>query len=60
MLADGVDLTPALTRLYGAVPSRKELVIVEGADHNDLALLNGDRMMAAVFRFLARMRLGPQ
>ena len=40
-------------RLYQAIGGPKELVIVAGADHNDLALLAGDEMMAAMARFLS-------
>lgn len=40
-------------RLYDAVRSPKELVILEG-DHNDLELLAGDMMVAAIMRFLGR------
>lgn len=42
-------------RLYDAATSPKELVIVAGADHNDLELLAGDKMLAAIKKFLARL-----
>ena len=40
-------------RLFDAIRGPRTLVIIEGADHNDLALLAGDQMMAAVGRFLS-------
>lgn len=40
-------------RLFDAIRGPREIEIIEGADHNDLALLAGDRMMAAVGRFLS-------
>ena len=39
-------------RLYEAALGPKELVIVPGADHNDLALVTGDTLRDAVGRFL--------
>lgn len=39
-------------RVYEATSATKELVIVEGADHNDRALLAGERMVAAIMEFL--------
>ncbi len=42
-------------RLYDATPSAKELVILEGADHNDIELLAGSDMMAAIMRFLRQL-----
>ena len=42
-------------RLYEAVTSAKELVILAGADHNDVELLAGDEMLAAISRFLGRL-----
>ena len=42
-------------RLYDAATSTKELVIVAGADHNDLALLAGDEMLAAIKQFLEQL-----
>jgi fermentation-respiration switch protein FrsA (DUF1100 family) len=43
-------------QLYDAAASasRKELLIVRGADHNDASLLDGDEMIAAVDAFLQR------
>jgi uncharacterized protein len=43
-------------RLYEAVSSAKELVILPDADHNDAALVSGRDMIAAIVRFLARIR----
>ena len=42
-------------RLYDATPSAKELVILVGADHNDIELLAGDHMIAAIMRFLRQL-----
>ena len=42
-------------RVYDAVTSTKELVILAGADHNDFELLAGDEMLAAITRFLGRL-----
>ena len=39
-------------RVYEAISATRELVIVEGADHNDTALLAGERMVAAIMEFL--------
>ena len=40
-------------RLYEAAPQgRKRLVVIEGADHNDLELLAGETMIEAVVGFL--------
>lgn len=40
-------------RLYDAVPSPKELVIIKGASHNDDELLAGEEMIQAIVRFLS-------
>lgn len=42
-------------RLYDAASSPKKLVIVRGADHNDMALLAGSEMIAAIVEFLQRL-----
>jgi fermentation-respiration switch protein FrsA (DUF1100 family) len=42
-------------RLYGKAVTPKQLVVIEGADHNDLALLNGEQMIRAIFGFLERL-----
>ena len=39
-------------RFYDAVASRKTLVEIRGADHNDDQLLAGDEMIQAIVRFL--------
>ena len=39
-------------RLYDAATEPKELLILAGADHNDLALLAGREMIAAIVRFI--------
>ncbi len=39
-------------RVYDAAPAAKELVVVAGADHNDLELLAGDEMIDAIARFI--------
>ena len=42
-------------RVYEAAPSAKQLVILAGADHNDIELLAGDEMLAAIRRFLGQL-----
>src|SRR5687768_18020519 len=39
-------------RLYGAAVSRKTLLVLPGADHNDLELLAGDEMVEAIVHFV--------
>ena len=39
--------------LYEAAPKPKRLVVVEGADHNDAELLDGEQLIEAVLRFIA-------
>ncbi|MEX2271082.1 MAG: alpha/beta hydrolase [Vicinamibacterales bacterium] len=39
-------------RLFDAVSSEKELIVVRGADHNDYALLAGPQMIEGIVRFL--------
>lgn len=41
-------------RLFEQAAAPKEMVVVEWADHNDLELLNGDRLIGAMMRFLER------
>ena len=41
-------------RLFEKAAAPKEMVVVEWADHNDLELLNGDRLIGAMMRFLER------
>jgi protein-L-isoaspartate(D-aspartate) O-methyltransferase len=40
-------------RVYASAPEPKELVVIAGADHNDLELLAGDEMLDAIARFVA-------
>ena len=40
-------------RLYDAVMTRKQMVVVRGADHNDAELLSGEQMIGAIASFLA-------
>jgi len=42
-------------RLYDSAPDPKQLVVIPGADHNDLALLNGEPMIASMLAFLDRV-----
>lgn len=39
--------------LYEAAPNPKRLVVIEGADHNDPELLDGDQLIEAVLQFIA-------
>jgi uncharacterized protein len=39
-------------RLYDAAATRKQMVVVRGADHNDAELLSGDEMIEAIASFL--------
>ena len=39
-------------RLYDEAPQPKELLVIAGADHNDLALLAGSEMIGAIVRFI--------
>lgn len=39
-------------RLFEAAPGPKRLELIPGADHNDLALLAGDRMLGAIVELL--------
>jgi fermentation-respiration switch protein FrsA (DUF1100 family) len=43
-------------RLYEAANEPKALAVIEGAEHNDLALLDGDDMLDAIEGFLGRTR----
>ncbi len=51
--ADSIVPVAQSRRLYEAASQPRQLVIVAGADHNDLALLAGDRLVAAVVAFIA-------
>jgi len=46
-------------RLYDAAPEPKRLVVIPGADHNDEALLIGERLIAETLDFVADTA-GPQ
>jgi fermentation-respiration switch protein FrsA (DUF1100 family) len=54
---DGIIPLEQSQRLYDTATSRKELLIVRGADHNDHALLAGDEMIAAIVTFLQRLSM---
>ena len=41
-------------RLFEQAAAPKEMVVVEWADHNDVELLNGDRLIGAMMQFLER------
>lgn len=41
-------------RLFEKAAAPKEMVVVQWADHNDLELLNGDRLIGAMMQFLER------
>jgi fermentation-respiration switch protein FrsA (DUF1100 family) len=45
-------------RLYEALPGKKRLVEIEGADHNDEALLVGSELIQAVLDFVAELDRG--
>lgn len=49
---DGIVPPSQSRRLYEAADEPKHFVLVEGADHNDRALLDGPQLRAAVRRFL--------
>jgi uncharacterized protein len=40
-------------RLYEAARGPKRLVLIPGADHNDVALLAGERLISEMLRFVA-------
>jgi fermentation-respiration switch protein FrsA (DUF1100 family) len=42
-------------RLYDQAATPKQMVVVQGADHNDIELLNGEQMIASIFAFLERI-----
>jgi fermentation-respiration switch protein FrsA (DUF1100 family) len=54
---DRDDIIPAAhsRRLFDAASEPKTLLIIEGADHNDEALLTGGDMIAAIVRFVRRV-----
>ena len=49
---DGIVPTAHSLRLYDAAREPKTLLMIEGADHNDEALLAGEKMIDAVDRFV--------
>lgn len=49
---DGIVPVRQSERLVEAAPGPTRLVLIPGADHNDLELLAGDRMVAAIVAFL--------
>ncbi|MDQ3710575.1 MAG: alpha/beta hydrolase [Actinomycetota bacterium] len=54
--ADDEIIPPALSRqVYEAAPEPKRLVEVDGAGHNDRAVLDGDEMVTAVEDFVATL-----
>ena len=52
---DGIVPIEQSRRLYDAAPSTKELVIIEGADHNDAELVAGEQVIRATVRFLDKI-----
>ena len=42
-------------RVYAALSSAKEMVVLAGAGHNDIELLAGDEVMTAIRRFLGQL-----
>ena len=44
--------------LFERTPEPRELVVVQGADHNDAALMDGRELIDAVRRFLERYLQG--
>ena len=46
-------------RLYDKATGPKELVVLEGADHNDAVLSHGERVIGSVFAFLERVDKAP-
>jgi len=52
---DGIVPLEQSRRLFAAAGSRKTMVIVPRADHNDFELLAGDQMMDAVVGFLRQL-----
>jgi uncharacterized protein len=50
---DGIIPVAHSRRLFAAAPQPKRLVVLEGADHNDLDLLAGPRLLEELRAFLA-------
>jgi fermentation-respiration switch protein FrsA (DUF1100 family) len=57
--ADGVIPVAQSRAIYDAAPAPKRLVIVAGADHNDVALSYGPPLLDAITRFLSDHGLAP-
>jgi fermentation-respiration switch protein FrsA (DUF1100 family) len=55
--ADGIVPPEESRAVYDAAPEPKSWVVIEGAHHNDPALLDGDEMRAAITDFLAGRRV---
>ena len=53
--ADTIVPADQTRELYEAAPEPKDLLMVEGAGHNDRALLDGDEMVEAMVEFLDRV-----
>ena len=49
---DGIVPIDQSRRLFDVAQDPKELLVIEGADHNDYALLAGNEMVEAIVRFL--------
>lgn len=49
---DGIIPPRQSERLFEAAPGPRQLALIPGADHNDLELLAGERMIAAIAEFL--------
>jgi fermentation-respiration switch protein FrsA (DUF1100 family) len=53
--ADRIVPTELSRDLYELAEERKEMVVIDGAGHNDFALLAGDEMIQEIVDFLARV-----
>jgi fermentation-respiration switch protein FrsA (DUF1100 family) len=53
---DGIVPLELSQRLFDKAGAPKELLIVPGADHNDLELLNGELMIESMLKFLERVQ----
>ena len=57
LAGDDAIVPPALGRqVYDAAPQPKRLIEIDGAGHNDRAVLDGDQMIAAIADFVAALR----
>jgi fermentation-respiration switch protein FrsA (DUF1100 family) len=52
---DSIIPTAQSRRLFEAASDPKQLVILDGADHNDFELVAGPRVIGAVTEFLRRL-----